>query len=102
MELEHQGAIAPGAGRGIGKAIALRFAREGADVAIADVTRESAESTAAEIRALGRRAEAFTTDVSNYDQVQALVAGTVEKLGGVDVLVNNAGIAKGQPFLEIT
>ena len=102
MELEGQVALVTGAGRGIGKAIALRFAREGADVAIADLTRESADKTAAEIRALGRRAEAFATDVSDYDQVQALVAGTVSKLGGIDVLVNNAGIAKAQPFLEIT
>jgi len=102
MELEGQVALVTGAGRGIGKAIALRFAREGANVAIADVTAEAAEATAAEIRALGRRAEAFTTDVSDYDQVQTLVAGTVGKLGGIDVLVNNAGVAKAQPFLEIS
>jgi 3-oxoacyl-[acyl-carrier protein] reductase len=102
MELEGQVALVTGAGRGIGKAIALRFAREGAAVAVAEVTRESADATAAEIRALGRRAEAFATDVSDHDQVQQLVAGTVTKLGGIDVLVNNAGIAKAQPFLDIT
>jgi len=102
MILEGQVALVTGGGRGIGKAIALRFAEEGADVAIAELNAESAEATAKEIRAKGRRAAAFATDVSDHAQVQTMVAGVVEALGKIDVLINNAGIARGQPFLEIT
>jgi 3-oxoacyl-[acyl-carrier protein] reductase len=100
MQLEKQVALVTGGGRGIGKAIALRFAREGADVAIADVNAEWAEGTAKEIRALGRRAAVFR--VTDHAAVTAMVAGVVAELGRLDVLVNNAGIARAQPFLEIT
>lgn len=102
MQLEGQVALITGAGRGIGKAIALRFAREGADIAVVDLNGEWARATAAEVTALGRRALAKTTDVSDYDQVQDTVRETVAALGKLDVLVNNAGIGKAQPFLQIT
>jgi 3-oxoacyl-[acyl-carrier protein] reductase len=102
MRFEGQVALVTGAGRGIGKAIALALAREGADVAIADLNRESAEKTAGEARGLGRRAFASACDVGDHSAVQRLVADALGTLGKIDVLVNNAGVAKAQPFLEIT
>ena len=102
MQLQNQTALVTGAGQGIGRAIALRFATEGADIAIADLNMETAQATADEIRQLGRRAFVHHTDVSDYDQVQALVSATVDALGKIDILVNNAGIGKGQRFLEVS
>lgn len=101
-EFEGQAALVTGAGRGIGKAIALRLASAGADVAVADINADWAETTAAEIRALGRKAHAATADVGDYDQAQGLVAGTIGAFGKIDILVNNAGTSKSAPFLEIT
>ena len=97
-----QSALVTGAGRGIGKAIALRLARAGADVAVVDWNGAWAESTSDEIAALGRKSWWAQADVGDYDQVQAFVAGTIRALGKVDILVNNAGTSKSQPFLEIT
>ena len=102
MQLQGQVALVTGAGRGIGRAIALRLARAGADIAIADLNHEWAQATAEEIRVLGRSVFCAHTDISDYDQVQTLVANTVQSLGKIDILVNNAGIAKAQPFLEVT
>ena len=102
MQLQGQVALITGAGRGIGKAIALRFAREGADIAVVDLNGEWAQATGEEIKGLGRRVFVKTADISDYDQVQAVVREAVGALGKLDVLVNNAGIGKAQPFLEIT
>jgi NAD(P)-dependent dehydrogenase (short-subunit alcohol dehydrogenase family) len=101
VELGGQVAIVTGGGRGIGQAIALRFAGEGADVAVVDVDRETAAATADAIRALGRRAAVEVADVSDPQQVSTAVAGVVRDLGRVDILVNNAGIEKRAPFFEI-
>jgi len=102
MVLEGQVAIVTGSGRGIGKAIALRLAREGADVGIIDVNGKSAEATAEEIRELKHRAVSTVADVGNFNAVEAAVKEIVGELGRVDILVNNAGIEKRAPFLEIT
>lgn len=102
MQLQGQIALITGSGRGIGKAIALRFAREGADIAVVDLNGEWAQATGEEIRGLGRRVFVKTADISDYDQVQAMVREAVGALGKLDILVNNAGIGKVQPFLEIT
>jgi NAD(P)-dependent dehydrogenase (short-subunit alcohol dehydrogenase family) len=91
-DLAGQVAIVTGAGRGIGRAIALRLAQDGADVVIADVHEHSMESVAAEVRQLRRRSLAILTDVTSKAQVQAMVEQTVAELGRVDILVNNAGI----------
>lgn len=101
MQLRDKVAIVTGGDTGIGKAIALRFANEGAAVAI-DYHGDSrpADALVDAIENLGGRAIAVGADVSNDDDVQRLVQTTVEKLGGLDVLVNNAGIEKKQPFLE--
>jgi 3-oxoacyl-[acyl-carrier protein] reductase len=102
MRFTGQVALVTGAGRGIGKTIALALAREGADVAIADLEGENAEKTAAEVQNLGRRSFAGVCDVRDHAAVQKFVTGIVGALGKIDVLVNDAGIAKAQPFLEIT
>ncbi len=101
MVLEGQVALVTGGGQGIGRAIARRFAREGADVALIDVNREAAEVTGRGVSEVGRRAVIEVADVSDC-AVEGSVARIVEELGKLDVLVNNAGIEKRAPFLEIT
>ncbi len=102
MELEGQAAIVTGAGRGIGRAIALELASMGADVTVAELDGEGAERTATEVRALGRRAVAVSTDVTRRADLDAMVARTLEEFGRIDVLVNNAGVYRAGPALEIT
>jgi 3-oxoacyl-[acyl-carrier protein] reductase len=80
-----------GAAQGLGRAYAVRLAREGARMAVVDVRGDLAEETAAEIRAAGGEAGAFTADVARADQVGAMVEAVTVRFGGVDVLVNNAG-----------
>ena len=92
MELEGKIALVTGAGDGIGKGIALTFAREGADVAANDLNLETAEATAAGVEALGRRSMAVQADVSNQADVNRMVERIIREWGGVDILVNNAGI----------
>jgi 3-oxoacyl-[acyl-carrier protein] reductase len=94
-------AIVTGGGQGIGKGVALTFARFGANVVIADRNATLGESAAAEIRALGRKGLAITTDVKDFEQVKAMVDRTVKELGGVDILVNNAGGQIPHPFLDM-
>ncbi len=88
-----------GAGSGIGRAIALRLASEGAKVAVTDMVESTARSTAAEI---GQTAVALVVDVTSAASVRAGVAETERKLGPIDVLVNNAGWDKVEPFLKST
>lgn len=85
-------AVVTGAGRGIGKSIALTLAEAGADVTVAARTAKQIEETASEIRQLGRKALAVRTDVTKADEVKKVVEQTVSQLGGIDILVNNAGI----------
>lgn len=89
--LEGKVVIVTGGARGIGRAIALASAKEGADIAIADIRVELAEKTAEEIRALGRQATVIKTDVRESKEVEEMVRKTLEKFGKIDVLVNNAG-----------
>jgi NAD(P)-dependent dehydrogenase (short-subunit alcohol dehydrogenase family) len=95
--------LVTGAQQGIGRAVALRFAREGADVALNYLDdRAAAESAVAEIVALGRRGSAIAADVSKPDEARGLVADAERELGPIDVLVNNAGIFPRAPFLQAT
>lgn len=100
MSITGKVALVTGGGQGIGRAIALRLATDGADVAIADRDREHAEAVAGEIRALGRRSVAIVTDVAERAQVHAAVDEAARALGGFDVMVNNAGIAQVKPLDE--
>ena len=84
-------AVVTGSGRGIGRAIAIRFAREGAMVVVTDIVGDNASAVAEEIRAEGNEAIALTTDVSQPDQVDALVKTAVDAFGGLDVMLCNAG-----------
>jgi len=103
MKLEGKVAIVTGSGQGIGQAIAIRLAREGADIVVDDrKIGESAQETAEEIRKLGRRVFIFQGDLSNLDDNRRLIADSVQNLGKVDILVNNAGVEKRADFWEVT
>src|SRR6059036_464979 len=93
-ELANQVAVVTGAGRGIGRAIALKFATEGADVACVSRTVENSEKVATEIRALGRKAWVHAVDVSDATAVAAASARILAEAGSVDILVNNAGVTR--------
>jgi len=101
--LEGKTAIVTGAARGIGKAIALRFAQEGCNVAFTDlVINEAAQETEKELEALGVKAKGYASDASNFDDTQKVVAEIVKDFGAVDVLVNNAGITKDTLLMRMT
>ena len=102
MALQGQVAVVTGAGQGIGKAIATRFASDGADIGIIDVNGEKAQATSEDIRRIGRKALVSVADVANFHAVEAAIAKIVGELGRLDILINNAGIEKRAPFLEIT
>jgi meso-butanediol dehydrogenase / (S,S)-butanediol dehydrogenase / diacetyl reductase len=95
-------AVVTGAAQGIGRAIALRLAGDGADVAVVDLNGDKAAPVADEIRALGRKAASIRADVSNRDQVFAAVAQAQAELGSFDIMVNNAGIVQVEPLLDVT
>lgn len=95
--------LVTGAGTGLGREVALEFARQGADVALHySHANAGAESAVAEIRALGRRAEAFRADFNSVAETVGLGERAVAFLGGVDCLVNNAGITFNKPFLKVS
>lgn len=101
-ELDFLGKVAlvTGAGRGIGKGIALRLASHGADVAVNDLNAENAEKTAEEVQALGRKSFAIPADISKTAEIDRIFDVLMEKFGQLDILVNNAGISMYCPILE--
>ncbi len=99
-DLDGQVAIVTGAGRGIGRAIALRLAREGCLVTVADLDGETAAQVADEVREHGGQALSLQVDVTRKEEVQRMVNQTCERLGSLRILVNNAGIGAIAPLLE--
>jgi 3-oxoacyl-[acyl-carrier protein] reductase len=93
-QLANQIAVVTGAGRGIGRAIALKFAAEGADVVCVSRTAENSEKVASEVRALGRKAWAHAVDVSDSAAVNTVAEKILADCGKVDILVNNAGVTR--------
>jgi len=102
MRLIGKVALITGGARGIGQAIAMTFAKEGADIVVADVNLEIAQKTAYEIEALGRKAMALEMDVTSYEKVEEGVNKILDKMGKVDILVNNAGITKDNLLLRMS
>lgn len=102
MQLKDKVALITGSGRGIGREIAILFAKEGADIVICDVNLESAEATAKEIEALGRRAIGQKADVTSLASVDELVNKILDKFSKIDILVNNAGITRDTLLLRMS
>ena len=102
MRLKDKVALITGGARGIGQAIAMTFAREGADIVVADVNLEIAQKTALEIEGLGRKALALEMDVTSYEKVEEGINKILDKMGKVDILVNNAGITKDNLVLRMS
>jgi meso-butanediol dehydrogenase/(S,S)-butanediol dehydrogenase/diacetyl reductase len=101
MRFANKVVLVTGGGSGIGRAVCLAFAREGADVGVADVSVEGAEATAQEVRKAGRKAVALKVDVTDPASVQSMVSQAVSTLGGLHVLVNSAGVREIVPFLQL-
>ncbi|MEF3307122.1 SDR family oxidoreductase [Paenibacillus sp. GYB003] len=103
MRLDGKVAIVTGAGSGMGKEIAVLFAREGAKVAVSDINEQSAQATVSQIEAAGGSAVAIVANVANEEDIQRLIDGAIDTYGKLDILVNNAGIMDGMvPAHELT
>jgi len=102
MKLDNKTAIVTGSRRGIGRAIALALAKEGANVVVSDISQEDCEKVVNEVKGLGRRGLALKCDVTSKADVEVMVTRTVAEFGKLDILVNNAGIIAFKPFLELT
>ena len=101
--LEGKVAVVTGAARGIGKAIALKFASEGADVAFTDLTiDENGKATEAEIAALGVKAKGYASNAANFEETHKVIDEIVKDFGRIDILVNNAGITKDGLMMRMT
>lgn len=101
MSIEGKVALVTGAGQGIGRAIALRLANDGANLAIVDLNDEKMRGVADEVRKIGRKATTFKADVSDRAQVYAAVNHAEKELGGFDIMVNNAGIAQVKAIADV-
>ena len=100
--LEGKSAVVTGAGRGLGAAVAELFARHGAQVTVSDIDPDSAEATARRIRGAGGEAFGMRADVTSAADAERMIVTAVERFGGLDVLVNNAGIASAGTVCEVT
>jgi len=96
VNLQNKVALVTGAARGIGKAIAVLFARNGADVAVNDIDESEGGKTSGEIEAMGRKSALFVADVADASEVEKMVGQAINTFGRIDILVNNAGIMVAQ------
>lgn len=101
MSIQGKVALVTGGAQGIGRGIVLRLARDGADIAIADLKEDRMKAVADEVKALGRKVTFFRADVGNRDEVYAMIDHAEKELGGFDIIVNNAGIAQVNPIDEV-
>jgi len=101
MELKDKVVIVTGSGRGIGQAIALKFGEQQSRVAVVDRNKDRALETVKMVEKAGSKALALSTDVTDFSQVQEMVARTTEVLGEIDILVNNAGWSVLRPFMDL-
>ncbi len=95
-------AVVTGAGQGIGRAIALRLAREGADIVVAEINADTAKAVAAEIEGMGRRSLACAVDISSVASVRRMVDGAGAYFEHIDILINNAGVVQTKPMMDLT
>ena len=102
MKLEGKIALVTGGGTGIGKAITLEYAREGADVAVSSRNIKNLEDVCKEVEDMGRRSLAVASDVCIKKQVDSMVNAVIEKFGRIDILVNNSGTSRMMPIIEFT
>ncbi len=102
MELKDKVAVVTGGAQGIGKAVALLLAQEGADLVISDVNLERAEETSREIETLGRKAMAILANVAAAEDVERMVQAILARFGRIDILVNNAGVARDKLLPRMT
>jgi 3-oxoacyl-[acyl-carrier protein] reductase len=102
LKLAGKVALVTGGAQGIGKAVALLLARNGAEIVVSDINLEKAEETAKEVQALGRKALATKVDVAALGDVEKMVEAILVQFGKVDILVNNAGIARDKLILRMT
>jgi len=102
MKLKEKVALVTGAGQGIGKSIALKFAAEGADLALFDINKDTCTETAGEAKALVGRYKVYAVDVANRERVQRACEEVLAVFGWVDILVNNAGFDRGATLLKVT
>lgn len=102
MQLAGKVALVTGAAQGIGKAIVLLLARNGADIVVSDINLEKAEETANEVQVIGRKAMAIKVNVADLEDVERMVQTIIEKFGRIDILINNAGITRDKLILRMT
>ena len=100
MNLEGQTALITGAGRGIGKTIALKLAESGADIVLADMSPEVAEVRVV-VESLGRKCLTFEADVTDLEAIETMVKKIIEELGSIHILINNAGITQDNLFMRM-
>jgi len=100
MSLSGKNAIVTGGAQGIGRAIALRLAKDGANVALLDMNETVGRETVSEIQALGVKSLFFTCDVTNYDRVKSAAEQIHQQWNTIDILINNAGIDRAKPFVD--
>ena len=102
MELQDKIAVVTGAGRGMGRAIALGLAEAGADIAVADIDAASVEGTAVAVKALGRESLAAPADVGNVDDIDRMISQAKDTFGRIDIMVNNAGVTRKVDIMDVS